>query len=81
MKMLNNKEILLQLQSDQMLSIRRDRKTKFFENGKEIKASDIDLGTPLAVDVKEDLDLKPVAVRVVVRTESEKPAEKGPPGL
>jgi hypothetical protein len=81
LKMLNNKEIMLQLQSDQIVSIRRDRKTKFFENGKEIKPSDIDLGTPLAVDVKEDLDLKPIAVKVMVKpSEAPKPLEKSPPG-
>ena len=81
LKLLNNKEIMLQLQSDQIVTIRRDRKTKFFENGKEIKASDIDLGTPLAIDVKEDLDLKPIAVKVMVKpAEAPKPLEKSPPG-
>src|SRR5260370_13885362 len=58
LKMLTNKEIVIQLQSEQTLSIRRDRKTKFFENDKEIKPGNIAVGTPLAIDVKEDLDLK-----------------------
>src|SRR5260370_21558767 len=66
LKLLTNKEIVIQLQSDQLLSIRRNRKTKFVENGKEIKPSDIAQGTPLAIDVKEDIDLKPLALRVVV---------------
>ncbi len=66
LKLLTNKEIVIQLQSDQLLSIRRTRKTKFVENGKEIKPSDIAQGTPLAIDVKEDIDLKPLALRVVV---------------
>lgn len=66
LKMLTRKEIVIQLQSDQTLSIRRDRKTKFLEKGKEIKPESIEVGTPLAIDVKEDLDLKPMAVRVVV---------------
>lgn len=79
LKLLNNKEIMLQLQSDQIVTIRRDRKTKFFENGKEIKASEIDLGTPLEIDVKEDLDLKPIAVRVMVKpAEAPKPLDKSP---
>jgi hypothetical protein len=65
LKLLSNKEIVIQLQSDQVLSIRRTRKTKFIENGKEIKPSDIAQGTPLAIDVKEDIDLKPLALRVV----------------
>ena len=66
MKMLTNKEITIQLQTDQTLEIRRDRKTKFYENDKEIKPDKIAAGTPLAIDVKEDLDLHPLAVRVVV---------------
>ena len=65
LKFLTNKEIVIQLQSDQLLSIRRDRKTKFFENDKEIKPADIAQGTPLAIDVKEDIDLKPIALKVV----------------
>src|SRR5438874_224625 len=65
LKMMTRREIILQLQTDQTVPIRRDRKTKFFENGKEIKPESIAVGTPLAIDVREDLDLKPVAVRVV----------------
>jgi hypothetical protein len=66
LKLLTNKEIVIQLQSDQLLSIRRNRKTKFVENEKDIKPTDIAQGTPLAIDVKEDIDLKPLALRVVV---------------
>lgn len=66
LKMLTRKEILIQLQSEQTLTIRRDHKTKFVEKDKEIKPESIQVGTPLAIDVKEDLDLKPMAVRVVV---------------
>ena len=78
LKMLTRKEIVIQLQSEQNLSIRRDRKTKFFENDKEIKPENIEVGTPLAVDVKEDLDLKPLAVRVVANPPPPKSAEKTP---
>src|SRR5579864_616176 len=53
LKMLTNKEIMIQLQSEQTLSIRRDHKTKFVENDKEIKPDKIEVGTPLAIDVKE----------------------------
>jgi hypothetical protein len=66
LKLMNNKEIVIQLQSDQLLSIRRNHKTKFVENDKGIKPSDIAQGTPLAIDVKEDIDLKPLALKVVV---------------
>src|ERR1700680_3902366 len=76
LKMLTKKEIVLQLQSEQSLSIRRDHKTKFIENDKEIKPESIAVGTPLAVDVKEDLDLKPMAVRVVVHPPPPKSADK-----
>lgn len=75
LKMLTKKEILIQLQSEQTLSIRRDRKTRFVENDKEIKPDNIAVGTPLAIDVKEDLDLKPLAVRVVVNPPPPKSAE------
>ena len=66
LKTLTKKEIVIQLQSEQVLSIRRDHKTKFVEKNKEIKPEKIALGTPLAIDVKEDADVKPLAVRVVV---------------
>jgi|ERR1051326_2551992 hypothetical protein len=66
LKMMTHKEIVIQLQSEQTLSIRRDRKTKFVEKEKEIKPESIAVGTPLTIDVKEDLDLKPLAVKVVV---------------
>ena len=65
--MMTNKLITLQMQTeDQLVNIRRDHKTKFLENGKQIKPSEIAVGTPLAIDVKEDVDLKPLAVRVIV---------------
>ena len=78
LKMLTGKEIVLQMQSEQLLSIRRDRKTKFVENDKEIKPDGVEVGTPLAIDVKEDLDLKPLAVRVVVNPPPPKSTEKNP---
>ena len=73
--MMTHKEIMLQLQTDQTVSIRRDRKTKFLENDKEIKPESIAVGTPLAVDVKEDIDLKPMAVRVVANPAPPKSSE------
>jgi hypothetical protein len=64
---MDNQEIVLQLEGDQTVSIRRTRKTKFLRDGKEVKPSDIAVGTPLEVDVTEGPDLKPVALRVVVK--------------
>lgn len=78
LKSLSKKEIVIQLQSDQTLTIRRGRKTKFLENEKDVKPENIALGTPLAVDVKEDLDAKPLAVRVVVNPPPPKETEKTP---
>lgn len=75
LKMLTKKEIVLQLQSDQIVTIRRDHKTKFIEKDKDVKPDNIEIGTALAIDVKEDLDLKPMAVRVVVNPPPP-PAEK-----
>jgi hypothetical protein len=76
LKMMSSKEITLQLQSDQLVTIRRDHKTKFFDNDKEVKPDKIAVGTPLAIDVKEDLDLKPLAVRVVANPPPPKSDEK-----
>jgi|SRR5271165_2386894 len=66
LKMMTKKEIVLQLQTEQIVTIRRDHKTKFTEKDKDVKPDNIEIGTALAIDVKEDLDLKPMAVRVVV---------------
>jgi len=67
LKILDNQEIVLQLEADQTVSIRRTRKTKFLRNDKEVKPSDIAVGTAIEVDVTEGPDLKPVALRVVVK--------------
>jgi hypothetical protein len=82
LRMMTNKQITLQMQTeDQIVNIRRDRKTKFFENGKEVKPSEIAIGTPLAIDVKEDIDLKPLAVRVVVNPSPPKADQTQSPKL
>ena len=82
LKMMTNKQITLQMQTeDQLVNIRRDHKTKFLENGKEIKPSDIAIGTLLAIDVKEDAELKPLAVRVVVSSPPSKTDQKQTPKL
>lgn len=78
LKSLTKKEIVIQLQSEQDLTIRRNRKTKFLENEKDVKPDSIALGTPVAIDVKEDLDAKPMAVRVVVNPPPPKETEKHP---
>jgi hypothetical protein len=48
------------------VTIRRNKATKFFDNDKEIKATDIDLETPVAIEAHEDTDLKMLAVTVKI---------------
>jgi hypothetical protein len=50
LKQLTDKEIVIENQSNQMVSIRRSHKTKFLR----IHPSDIDLDTPIIVEVKEE---------------------------
>jgi hypothetical protein len=66
LKDLNSKEILIETEDDQTVSIHRSRKTKFLKGKESIKASDIDLETMVTVDATEDPDLKLTAVSVTV---------------
>jgi hypothetical protein len=66
LKELNGKEILIETEDDQTVSIHRARKTKFLKGKESIKASDIDLETMVTVDASEDVDLKLTAVSVTV---------------
>jgi hypothetical protein len=72
LKDLTGKEITIQTDDDQMLSIHRSHKTKFFKGTESIKPSDIDLETPVTVDVKEEVDLSLTAVAVTVDTPKKK---------
>ncbi len=66
LKKMTNKEILIQSDDHQLLTFRRNRETKFTKDNQEIKAYAIDLETPLTIDVKQDIDLKLIAVNVMV---------------
>jgi hypothetical protein len=66
LKQMKKKEILIEGDDDQLVTIRRNKATKFFDNDKEIKATDIDLETPVAIEAHEDTDLKMLAVTVKV---------------
>lgn len=68
LKDLTNKEITIETDDDQVVSIHRSRKTKFYKGAKTIKPSDIDLETPITVDAAEDVDLSLTAVSVTVDT-------------
>jgi len=68
LKQLSNKEITIQTDDDQVVSIHRSRKTKFLKGTQSIKPSDIDLETPVTVDATEEVDLSLTAVSVTVDT-------------
>jgi hypothetical protein len=68
LKELTSKEIMIETDDDQMVSIHRSRKTKFLKGTQAIKASDIDIETPVTVDASEEVDLSLTAVSVTVDT-------------
>ena len=68
LKDLNSKEIMIETDDNQIVSIRRTRKTKFLKGTEAIKASDIDIETLVTVDASEDIDLKLTALNVTVDT-------------
>jgi hypothetical protein len=68
LKDLTGKEITIQTDDSQIVSIHRSHKTKFFKGTEPIKPSDIDLETPVTVDAKEEVDLSLTAVSVTVDT-------------
>lgn len=77
LKELTEKEIMIVNDDDQMISVRRSRKTKFLKDGKAIKPGDIDLETPVTVDASEESDLKLTALSVTV----DSPPKSVTPGL
>lgn len=68
LKELTNKEIMIETDDNQLVSIHRSRKTKFLKGDQTIKASDIDIETPVAVDAIEEVDLSLTARSVTVDT-------------
>jgi hypothetical protein len=54
LKQLTDKEIVIENQSNQMVSIRRSHKTKFLRNNEPIHPSDIDLDTQIIIEVTEE---------------------------
>jgi hypothetical protein len=66
LKDLSSKEIMIETDDNQTVSIHRSRKTKFLKGKDSIKPSDIDLETMVTVDASEDPDLKLTAVSVTV---------------
>lgn len=68
LKELSGKEIVIDNDEHQTVSIRRSRKTKFLKEDREIKGSDISINTAVSIDAAEDIDLKPTAITVTVDT-------------
>jgi hypothetical protein len=67
LKKLTKKEILIQSDENQLMTIRCSGKTKFLDkDNKKIKPSDIDLETVVSIDASEDLDSKLMAINVRV---------------
>jgi hypothetical protein len=66
LKELSKKEIMIETEDGQIVSIHRSGKTKFFKGTQSIKPSDIDIETPVTVDATEDVDLTLTARSVSV---------------
>lgn len=76
LKDVNAKEIVIESDEHQTVSIRRSRKTKFFKDDREIKPADIPANTPVSIDAAEEMDLKPTAITVTVDSQQTKTSQK-----
>lgn len=76
LKKLTKKEILIESDENQLLTMRCSRKTKFHDQDGEIKPSDIDLESRVSVDASEDVDLKLMAINVRVDATRKKTLNK-----
>ncbi len=63
---LTSKEVVIITDGEESVSIVRTHKTKFLRDGKEIKPSEIAMGSIVSVDVGHFPDLSPQAVNVMV---------------
>ncbi len=66
LKELNKKEIVIETEENQMVTIHRSGKTKFLKDNKPIKPAAIDLETPITIEAAEDVDLSLLATNVTV---------------
>lgn len=72
LKKLTKKEILIESDDNQLLTMRCSRKTRFEDRDGDIKPSDIDLESRVSVDASEDVDLKLLAIEVTVDAPNKK---------
>ena len=66
LKDLDKKNVVIETDEDQTVSMRITGKTKFLKNDQAIKPSQIAPGTPISIDATEDTDLSIVALNVIV---------------
>ena len=67
LKKLTKKEIIIELvDSHELLTLRRNKATKFLDKDAEIKPGAIDFESLVSVDASEDVDLKLMAIIVSV---------------
>ena len=67
LKALSKKEIIIDLDGeDQTLTLRRSGKTKFSQGDREIKPSDIQVGTHVTIDATREGDQKIAALHVMI---------------
>ncbi len=76
LKDLTSKEITIETTEDQIVSIHRNRKTKFLKGTETIKPTDIDLESPITVDAIEEVDLSLTAVTVTLDIPKKNPDSK-----
>jgi hypothetical protein len=63
---ISKSNLTIETEDQAAMEIGRSHKTKFMKAGKEVKPESIPVGTPVAVDVMKDPNLKPLAMLVIV---------------
>ncbi len=76
LKSLDKKEVVIQTEEDQTVSMHVTGKSKFLKNDQPVKPSQIAPGTPISIDATEDTDLSILALSVVVDSPPKKSDEK-----
>jgi len=66
MKQLDKKQITIETEEKQLVTLRITSKTKFLNDGKTIKPSMIDTEAPVTIDATEDTDLSVMAINISV---------------
>ena len=66
LKDIDKKKLMIETEEGHSVSIRLSGKTRFFQDDKQIKRSDIDLDAPITVDAREESDLSILASKVTV---------------